>query len=99
MKRFLAILLSITLIFSTLAISTMSAQLNPSKHYAGVGNYTVELESDLPTDTPSSKFGTPDANGKVWADNSVVVNQAHFEATLSALCSDKILCSAIVDVM
>ena len=90
MKRFLAILLSITLIFSTLAISTMSAQLNPSKHYAGVGNYTVELESDLPTDTPSSKFGTPDANGKVWTDKSVVVNQDHFEVTLSALAQEYI---------
>ncbi len=90
MKRLLATVLSIVLIFGMLTLDAFSADFDSQKHYAGMGDYTVTLQSDPITNATPSDFGTTAANGKVWTDKSVTVSQDHFEVTLSALAQEYI---------
>ena len=90
MKRMLASLLCISLLLCVFPSWVLSMESYPEKHYAGMGDYTVTLQADPITSTPPSAFGTTAANGKVWTDKSVSVNQDHFEVTLSALAQEYI---------
>ncbi len=88
MKRVIALLLSISLVFGMLTLGVFSEEPKPDINYAGMGDYTVSLQADPTTDKAPTEFGTTAANGKVWVDKSVVVNQDHFEVTLSALAQE-----------
>lgn len=90
MRRFLAALLSISLILQMAIFFTLAVDTEPQKYYAGMGEYTVSLQADPATDTAPNQFGTTAANGKVWTDKSVTVQQNRFEVTLSALAQEYI---------
>lgn len=63
---------------------------------AGVGTYAVALEADPVSEVPDD-FGTSAADGKVWADKSVVVTEDCFEVTLSALAQEYARTDSSVD--
>ncbi len=88
MKRTLASLLCVTLFFGMMTIFNLPAAGAAGGGYSGIGAYTAHLKADPATDTAPSDFGTTAANGKVWTDKSVTVNQDHFEVTLSALAQE-----------
>ncbi len=91
MKKTLASILSLTLFLGMLGwVLLPSASGDATKQYAGIGDYTVQLDADPTTNTVPAEFGTTAANGKVWTDKSVVVREDHFEVTLSALAQEYI---------
>ena len=90
MRRFLAALLSISLVLQMAMFFTLAEDTEQEKYYAGMGDYTVTLQADPATNTAPTEFGTAAANGKVWVDKSVAVKQNRFEVTLSALAQEYI---------
>ncbi len=91
MKKTLASILCFTLFLGMLGWTLLpSASGVATEQYAGIGEYTVRLDADPTTNTPPAEFGTTTADGKVWADKSVVVREDHFEVTLSALAQEYI---------
>jgi len=90
MRRLFSVLLSISLIFQIVAFFIVTADSDPQRYYAGIGDYTVTLQADAATHVTPSDFGTTAANGKVWTDKSVAVKQNGFEVTLSALAQEYI---------
>ena len=91
MKKTLASILCFTLFLGMLGWTLLpSASGVATEQYAGIGEYTVRLDADPTTNTPPAEFGTTTADGKVWADKSVVVREDHFEVTLSTLAQEYI---------
>jgi hypothetical protein len=73
-----------------LTVPSVRALNIPEGTFAGLGKYTAHLMADPTTAEPPAEFGSASANGKVWVDKSVTVNQDHFEVTLSALAQEYI---------
>ncbi len=60
----------------------------------GLDQYVVNLVADPAAPAIPAEFGTSAADGRVWTDKSVSINEGDFEVTLSALAQEYIVTSA-----
>ncbi len=54
------------------------------------GDYIYSLSADPDTGTVPPSFGTPESNGRIWTDKSVLVGDDHFDVNLKVLAQEYI---------
>ena len=81
-------------IFSVLLIAAFILGMIPMFASADTGisekgEYTYTLSTDPDTgETIPPEFGTPENNGRIWTDKSVLVNDDHFDVNLKVLAQE-----------
>lgn len=90
---FLSVLLTMSMIFGGLQLKA-DPPITPT--YNGLDNYLLELIADPETNTKPTQFGTTAADGRVWVDKTVKVDENNFEVTLSALAQEYVRQEIIV---
>ncbi len=83
-KRLLALILCLTVLVQSAIFSIFAAD-ETDPVYMGAGEHTVVLEADKNTGGVPQQFGKAEADGMVWTDKSIAVNEENFTVTLSAL--------------
>ena len=90
MRRKLVMIMTAILIFTTLINPTFAATTNTAIDDVAVRLVTDPDTSSAPTSSDPAGFGTSGADGRVWTDKSVTVNDKNFDVVLSALSQEYI---------
>ena len=94
MRRKLLIIMTTILIFTTLINPTFAATSSTAIDDVAVRLVTDPDTSSPPTSSDPDGFGSPGADGRVWTDKSVTVNDKNFDVVLSALSQEYISTSS-----
>ena len=90
MRRKLVIIITTILILTTLVTSSLAATSSTAIDDVAVRLVTDPNTSSPPTSSDTDGFGSSGADGRVWTDKSVTVNDKNFDVVLSALSQEYI---------
>ena len=94
MRRKLAMIMTTILIFTTIINPTFAATSSTAIDDVAVRLVTDPDTSSPPTSSDPDGFGSSGADGRVWTDKSVTVNDKNFDVVLSALSQEYISTSS-----